>query len=713
MNFDEMFRPLSEKLQLEPRPQQRHLGWAVVSSIDEGVNLVGEARTGTGKSFAYLVPAIFAARGDKPKRTVVSTETTALQDQLYYKDLPTLHKVYGSFKYSSLKGRSHYYCSTRARLASRGRADIHKAVTTLNAHLAGGLAEGERIHCERRLGFEIPNDVWQQISGDQEWCADNKCTADKCMSARARDKALQSDIVITNHAMLRTDADMRDGQQGGGTLGEFEILVVDEAHTLEHALVDGWTETLAPWEVARAEGSIVEALQMADQVRSSRGEDTRALVERTHMVFDEVEKALDDITKFLYNIAGGDRVSNWRRENFPLAEFTLSGSQSAKTVQAMVDYETRVPQRLQTALDHFEKAEEAIKKGVDYVDDAAALGQRISGVRKLRTGLRAVRSLRSVFDTALESMKTRDGIVMRFGVPYGVIADGYVNRKGERSVSIRTVPLDISKRVAETVWPDKVCILVSATLVDPTSGTFDYTATSLGVTGYRTVQVDTPFALATQQLVYVTPATQDVVQTVGARYSVDELIDVVNASNGRTLILFTARAELDDAYDLLMAAQRSGRFPHKIYYQDVDTPKQKLVDAFRHDEGSVLLATKSFFTGVDFPGATCTTVAICKFPLPQYNSLCKQQIAWWRRRGFPNWYERESLLVFSQAAGRLIRSETDHGVVALLDQRCHDPRERVYATAQIGIKATGSRVSHSVDEVRAFLSERQATGASA
>jgi Rad3-related DNA helicase len=697
LNFDEMFAPTLSKLNLEQRPQQRHLGWAVVDSIATETHLVGEARTGTGKSFAYLVPAIHAKKnGDK--RTVVSTETTALQDQLTKKDLPLLHQIYGGFKYRSLKGRSWYFCYNRARMNSRGTQRIADLAAALSKHASGGLGDGERADCEKRLGYEISSDDWALISGATDFCSDNGCKPEVCFSARARDLALDADIVVTNHAMLRTDADMRESDMS--VLGDYDVLVVDEAHTLEGVLVDGWTMTTSPWEVSQAEADIIEGMQKSQIVVAPN----MALEEELARAFESFELAMLNITRFFKQRAiasSGGRPVNWSRENFPLSEVYLSGVPDAKMIEYMTEYETTTPQRIRTL-------RETLDKAYDYLKIAAEdmLDQKVTGIRKVRKGQRAAKEMKELLELIEKALPTRDGIIMHFGVPYGVIVEGYVSRKREEGVRLKVVPIDISGRAARTIWPDRTCILLSATLTDPTDGTFTYAANSLGMVDYRTVTVDSPFTYATQQLVYVTPATADVVDVAGARYALDELVEVVHASNGRTLILFTARAELDHAYEELTDLQKRGKFPYPIHYQDKATPKQKLVDAFKSEEHSVLLATKSFFTGVDFPGATCTTVAICKFPLPQYNTLCKQQITWWRGRGFPRWYERESLLIFAQAAGRLIRSESDHGVVALLDQRCANPKENVYKTAQIGIAATGSNVTQSLDDVRLFLGSK-------
>lgn len=700
MTWDEIFQPALDHLCLKQRPTQRALGWAICEAIDSHKSLVGEARTGTGKSVAYLVPAIHAVKAartlQKKVRVVVSTETIALQDQLVNKDLPQLHEIYGGFSYRVLKGRTWYFCKNRAKSGSLGNKKMSALFQTLDRMAPGQLGDGERHDLEKALKRELEDKEWQQITGHATYCADAMCKPDRCFAARARELALKADIVVANHAIIRTDADMKLLSDGERTLlGNVDILVIDEAHTLERVLVDGWTDELSPWNRSDYQAAVIDALVTADTVLGGRA--AGDIVDATH-AFDEFEKACDAVTDFYQRHDGGDK-DKWKTKNFPLSQVYLSGSQEAATVGAMVAYESFVPDsflRLQTSL---ETILPRLKRAVETAEDT---GQK--GRRKLRKGKRAAEELIEVCGSLLEAMQTKNGIVTRHGVPYGVTVNGvYIFRERRYTVTFKIVPLDVSKRCERLIWEDKTCLLVSATLTDPIDGTFKYTVASLGVKNYLTVETGSAFEYATQQLVYITPGTHEKMPLIGAQSSIDELVELIRMSNGRTLVLFTARAELEHAAEEIVRLKHAGEFPWPVYVQEIGVSKQKLADAFRSQEHSVLLGTKSFFTGVDFPGSTCTTVALAKFPLGQYNALCRQQIEWWRGRGFPQWYERDALMTLSQAAGRLIRSETDHGVVAILDQRCADPRDKIRRMTDIGIKALGSPVTQSLEDVGVFL----------
>lgn len=697
------FKPVTKARTLDPRPQQEALGNAVLQALASKRSLIAEAKTGTGKSFAYLVPAILAAKNKQPvgeglppegKRTVVSTETIALMDQLTERDLPFLHSVYGGFGYRALKGRSWYYCRNRAGIYVTSQSDFWGLMDKLREVPLERLGDGEKRDLEKVLGEEIPDDQWENFAGHMEFCADNKCTADRgCFSTRARMLAAKADIVVTTHAMLRTDADFRASGAEEGILGDYEMLVVDEAHTLERVLVDGWTTSFTGWDLYQAEIAMTSGLSIAMldqhiQAMKDAIKDVRFAFMWSVNFFTQMDQS-GSLTDF----------DTWKGTQFPIKQHVVYGGHDAVLVNAMRNFEEVAPERLAKA----HKTLTAVSKKLEVAAEDAEYG-----TRKIRKGARAARKLAEFVEILRMAMLSSDAMVALNSTYYAVTATGYVGkgmREQERQLRINITPLDVSWRCDRTIWRDRVNVLVSATLADPTDNTFTFTMKSLGLgDDVDQLQTDSPFDFAGKQLIYVTPGTDGIADCYGAKYSFDELCKVLFATKGRALVLFTARSELEWAADRLGRGSDHdlGR-DHKILIQTKDANKQKLADEFRSDEHSILLATKSFFTGVDFPGNTCSAVVLCKFPLPQYNALCKIQIDWWRRRGFPKWYEREALLTFSQAIGRLIRSSDDHGVVALLDQRLANPKERVAQTAEIGISATGSKVVHDLDSVSSFL----------
>jgi Rad3-related DNA helicase len=364
----------------------------------------------------------------------------------------------------------------------------------------------------------------------------------------------------------------------------------------------------------------------------------------------------------------------------------------------MDEFEEQNPARLL-------RAESALMKASEYLIPAIEFAtlNKIKGIRDIRKGLTAARDLLDTVRIMTKAFETKDGIIQDYGT-YGALVDGWETFKDKTPMmTIRLVPLDVSAK-AKALWGKEGAqtnILLSATLTDLTDGSFRYARECIGFPHSPELNVDTPFQLAQQQLVYVTPANHE--QVEGARYSFSELLDLINVSRGRALILFTSRKELDWAAEQITRLKHMGHFQYPLYVQEKDSNKAKLMESFKNDTHSVLLATKSFFVGIDVPGESLSLVALAKFPLPRYSAECRQQIKHWASRGFPNWYAREALTIFQQASGRLIRSSDCKGVVALLDFRANDVNDNVYKTARMGVTSLGSPVTQDVAVVKAFL----------
>lgn len=685
--WSELFAPLMNNDGIEIRPQQEQVGNAIISAMQTGRTLLAEAGTGTGKSLAVLLPLIDAIKREKVKG-VVSTETNTLLDQYVLKDLPRLQKIYGGFTFCSLKGRSNYLCFTQAKQSAFGNSDIQKIFEKLDKRRAS-LGIGERVDIEKFLGRELDNRTWQMISGSSITCPDNKCEGSECFAARARERAEGSDIIITNHSVLRVDADM-----GGEFLYSPKYLFVDEAHTLESVLRDGWTEHLSEWEINEFSTNILAGISSA-----SRAIESGTLGYSIREANEGLNAFISDLMRF-YALLNKD--TEWKKVVDSLQLKYLVGADQ-QTIRAMERHENDGPKYLSACIDVYKSAETLYSLALETDSNA---GDILTGKdrKAIRKGLRSARELGALLKRILLAMSEKTGTVVEYGVPYAVTVSGIERRNGEHSVRISTVPLDISTR-AQSIWEGRRTSLLSATLRDMTDGTYRFTCASLGIGDHDEITVDAPFSYAEVQRAYITPASDPVVDNIpGARYSFEELVRLIEASDGRSLVLFTARTELEDAAEKLMQLQAAGTLNYKLLVQNDQVSKASITKRFEEDTHSVLLGLRSFFTGNDFQGDTLSQVIICKYPLPQYNAVCKQQIIWWRGRGFPDFYERLSIETFRQAAGRLIRSQDCRGVVSLIDQRAADPRQRVFETAFKAVTSLGSPVIRTPEQVTEFLS---------
>lgn len=688
----EQFAPLKESLNLNVRDEQEALANAIIAVIDSPIgtkHLAAEAQTGCGKSFAYLIPLIHKVKsGDF--RGVVSTETLTLQDQVAYKDLPLLQKVYGGFTFMSLKGRGNYLCLSKANVEASSHPEVLPYLSKIEA-AAGRFTEGTQDELSRALNEKIPDEIWKYISGESDFCSD--CDADDrmCYSSIARQIAPTRDIVVTNHAMLQADASLGDG----AILGTHQFVVVDEAHTLEDVFISSLQVDISGWDIFKAKKSIHTGAQTAGTILN---EGTLSAIA------DHVEKDMDFILTSVINFYGVFHKDGWDKAEGVLREKTLYGGASSQDIEYMRVMEEDVPARIEAMTGYFKTLNDKLIKAKETM-----AGSGKSGKRNITKAITAVSMLKRVIGLLADTITSKTGIVEQFGVPYVVEYHGFFDKESRKRVSLSFVPIDVSKFMSENLWgydptsgnAAKTCIMVSATLADITDGTFRFARTSVGFpsSGVQEMTVASPFNYDEQQLIYTTPGNWETVPVERAQYSLDEAVELINAAGGRSLLLFTAKSELEYAAEEL----RNMGLPYNIYVQGEGMSKKELADAFMSDVNSVLIATKSFFTGVNFSGEACSMVIICKFPLKRFTGVCQAQISHWRSRGFSEWYEMQALTVFRQAVGRLIRSETDRGVVAIIDKRVSNPKERVYNTASMGISTLGSIVTNSMEDLHEFF----------
>lgn len=695
--WSEAFAPVMEQGR-EERPGQTLLGQAIIDAINNKSNLVAQASTGTGKSLAAAVPIILkiqeSKKNGKPYRGVISTETLILQRQLIEKDLPFLSTLYDGFTFRKLMGRSNYLCFEVASTAVVGDAVLFGVVEKLRMR-KDNLNNGERSDVERVLGYSISNEMWAKISSTSQFCPENQCSSEDCFSTLARARALDADLVVVNHAILATDIDMKISAGGGpmddGLLGQFEALVVDEAHQLEPVLATSWTKEMSERELATMAGNLADGVDLAKSIKTN------------HMIGYRVSEAVEDVEDVLNNIKNFYMLlceksgQDWQGSSSAICMKYLTGTPSNQLRYAMEEYEKETPERIARSMKTMEDLIEYLRPVL-----VQAVDEKIKGVRKIRKSLTAATSLLEVLQILSKGLETKDGIINQYGT-YGAIVDGWINFKDEPKMTIRLVPLDVSVR-SKALWGKvggQTNILLSATLKDLTDGSFNYARKCVGFPDGPELDVDSVFNMQEQQLIYMTPANRETEE--GAQYSLSELVDLINVSRGRALVLFTSRRELDHAAEQLQMIQNMGRFPYRILVQTKEADKQQLMNDFKNDVSSVMLATKSFFVGIDVPGESLSLLVLAKWPNPRYDALCRMQISHWRSRGFSKWYEREALTLFGQAAGRLIRSSDCSGVVAVLDFRVMDLESGVAKAAKLGVTTLGSPVTQQIERVKEFF----------
>lgn len=691
MDWKEQFAPLGWGL----REGQEVLGNAIIQTISQRGRLTAQASTGTGKSLAILIPIIHAIKNapeGRSPRAVISVETIALQNQFDKKDLPLLYKVYGGFSYKKLMGRSNYFCLSHAKEESKGDGILFKMVSTLESRLES-LGAGEKSDIENVLGVTIGREVWSRISGNTDYCPNNDCNSESCFSAKAREEALAADIVVVNNKILAIDHDMKSSNMGGmasdGMVGDYDILAVDEAHSLEGTLSDHWTERYNDWEINDHTGRVQKALEAGYAYDNSR--------DYRDQYFEASAAILSflDLTKKFFAEIESRRDRKWKGSENPFCMQFISGP-SEYLRSLMLEFETTGPAVFSTLRELTERVYKYLVKTLEIMMDAKSgkVGKELK--KQVRKGITSCRWLLNACYLMDKAMNSKDGIISHGGMTWGSVIEGWERKTGEHGMTIRIVPIDLSARSTEIWSRAKSTIFMSATLEDLTTGDFKYFKRSLGVGETRDVRVESPFAKE-QQLVYLT--SKEYPSEEGTVFSVEEIVKSVNATNGRSLILFTSRRDLEMTEQALLQYKIAGQFPYPMLVQSSDADKVKLAQQFKDDESSVLLGLKSFTTGVDIPGSSLSNVILARFPLSRFSAECKMKIKYWRTQKFPNWYDRDSLTVFQQSMGRLIRSDECIGVVSILDQRAFETGSSVLKLTQTGVSAVGSKYTFSLDEV--------------
>jgi ATP-dependent DNA helicase DinG len=633
----------------EVREGQVEMAEAVAKVLASGGHVAVAAGTGTGKSLAYLVPAV-----SSHKRVVVATATKALQDQLANKDLPLIARGLGQpVKWAVLKGRSNYLCRQRlyelerlgeqqqldapfpealdvpldveafgadlseagrgARQSSSARAvaarQIGEEVRRLAAW-AGSTASGDRAELE----FEPSIPAWSSVSVTADECPGaRRCpSASECFAESARARAAAADIVVVNLHLL--GADLRCG---GEVLPEHDALVVDEAHELEDVLAASLGVDVSPGRLRALASSARGALTAAGR-RAQRGDDTAPA--------RAVESVLGVAARFEELLAEGED----RRLPPGL------GGEIGEQVTLMVDRLERLGVELRRASD--------ASGGPGGVGGQGGAGAALGG----DAAQRCLRALLGV-DRCREEL----------AACISAGGDQVVWVTGGIRPAMHSAPLDVSETMSAQVFSAMPVVLTSATLPRGL-------AVRMGAPSDSTAELDvgSPFAYKEHGLLYCAASLPDRRRPEAEPAIHDEIEALVLAAGGRTLALFTSRRAMTLAAEVL-----AGRLPWPVLVQG-ELPKAALLEALSSQSAACLFATMSFWQGVDVPGPALTLVIIDRIPFPRPDDplmAARREAA--GRAGFQQVDLPRAATLLAQGAGRLIRTATDRGVVAVLDPR--------------------------------------------
>jgi ATP-dependent DNA helicase DinG len=602
----------------EHREDQLAMARAVARAMAEHRTLVAEAGTGTGKTLAYLVPAVLSGR-----RVVVSTATKTLQEQVWWKDLPLLRQACGlSFSAATLKGRSNYLCLHRAAEFARAPAFAAREEAAYWPRLA---AWAEATETGDRAEVDLPDQflTWRDLSATSETCLGRECPDyEDCFVTRARARAAGADVLLVNHHLYFADLAMRTGRAGVEVLPAHDAVVFDEAHALEEVATEYFGLQVSSWRVDElsrdAQRAVADRPDLAAMLRELTGELRRA-----------GERFFGGVGDALRGRPAGTHAR--RRRGVPAAEEEAARAPLDEALLAPLEPERS---RLDAAL---EGLRDALADA-----EAPALAQVARRAAELRVELQAV--------TALKEPSR-----VYFGEARG------------RGVFLRAAPIDVAAELAERLWRRiDTAVLTSATLA--AQGRFDYFRRQVGLGPDLPVDealFPGPFDYARQAALVVPdglPEPNDPGFVEAAALVVEALAGV---TGGRAFVLCTSVRNMT----ALHAA--SAHLPWQRLLQG-ERPKQRLLELFRA-EPSVLFATQSFWEGVDVPGEALSLVIIDRLPFaPPGDPVVAARLRALEadgRDGFSELQVPAAALALRQGFGRLIRATTDRGLVAVLDRR--------------------------------------------
>jgi ATP-dependent DNA helicase DinG len=585
----------------EHRRAQLEMAELVHDAFENHHHAIVEAGTGTGKTLAYLLPAICSGR-----RVVISTATKSLQEQLFSKDIPFLQKHFApDLKVAVMKGRSNFLCRIKAHqmvdqpmLKGMDEIDALRQIQDWSK-----LTEtGDRAE----LTF-LPDDsdLWARLDARRDTCTGQKCPQfNECFVTAMHQRAKEADLIIVNHHLFFADLALKQ-DDFGSILPEYSAVVFDEAHEMEDTASDYFGRQISNYrfeELARDADQTLRLLKLA----------SASLLRRTQRIREKSRNFFDA---------------------FPPREGRFPFSRNER--EAFLGQNREAYDALATAL-----------KGLET--EFAALTSKPEELTRLA---RRSFEIRQEMSFLFESNE-RNFV--------------YWFERRNKSVFLAATPIDVSQILRERLFEQfDTVVLTSATLT--VGGRFEYIRQRVGLDHSKESALPPEFDWANQALLYLPRFLPDVRSPGFAASAADEIVKLLELSQGRAFCLFTSYAQMKDLFERVRT-----RLSFPMLLQGT-APRSVLLERFKNTPGAVLFATSSFWQGVDVPGdqLSCVIVDRLPFAVPsdpvvaaRVNALNEDG-----RNAFAEFQVPQAVLALKQGFGRLIRSKTDRGVLSLLDNR--------------------------------------------
>ena len=648
----------------EHRHEQEEMAKNIQNAVYNNKKIIVEAGTGTGKTLAYLIPAIKWAIVNK-KKVIIATNTINLQEQLLLKDIPLAKSVIkDEFSYALVKGRTNYLCKRLFTELSLGKSvDIETFSMEAREQIEYILKWGNKTKTgdKAELPFEVYPDVWELVQSTTELCLGKKCPFRKeCFHMKTRMKKMEADILISNHHVFFSDLNVRaetDFDSEYLILPRYDMVIFDEAHNIESV-----ARSYFSVEVSKI--SFTRLLHRIYQKKIKKKKEKSALT--------RVEETIDE--KYLEKT--GDYLELLKSMKSEIYNLQTIGDEYFDEIRKMFETNTEAP--IRKSLNSFEMTKS------NFLENLRAKKEFFQA--KLAEFL----NLMMAFNNVIDEEKDKNPEVINFNNHLKIFKkyiDSFkfinnfsdadyvywldINSK-RTNVVLTATPLNIAQKLSSVLYENlNRLVFASATIM--ANGNFEYFKKSLGLDEEECLEcfIESPFDYENQMSVYIPADIQDsenlnAFVTDASKF----ILDILKKTKGKAFILFTSYTMLNQIYYSIVNKLKNSNF--EIFLHG-EKPRSQLIKEFKEAKNPVLFGTTSFWEGVDVQGENLSNVIITKLPFlvptdPIVAAISKK-IEETGGNSFLDFQLPEAIIKFKQGVGRLIRKKTDRGNVFILDSR--------------------------------------------